>query len=245
MYLSPDKRNIKYVVKKVANDIEMAMTWLVDGLVDLGNKFPRTLVYCKSISDVAKIYDYVMDELPEEINSHVAMYHSETDGSIKGTALSSIREEESPTRVIISTNALGMGVDFKGLSSIILFGPPHSILDVLQEIGRAGRDGEKTVAFLLYNSHHLIHCEQDVKNLFQCNDCRRIQMMKSFLKESELEEVKSYSGDCSCCDICQNACTCGNCTLLPLEKLFSGTSKNVIGVHVSEDSDSDSNIEPE
>lgn len=138
MYLSPDKRNIKYVVKKVANDIEMAMTWLVDGLVDLGNKFPRTLVYCKSISDVAKIYDYVMDELPEEINSHVAMYHSETDESIKETVLSSIREEESPTRVIISTNALGMGVDFKGLSSIILFGPPHSILDVLQEIGRAG-----------------------------------------------------------------------------------------------------------
>lgn len=83
MYLSPDKRNIKYVVKKVANDIEMAMTWLVDGLVDLGNKFPRTLVYCKSISDVAKIYDYVMDELPEEINSHVAMYHSETDESKK------------------------------------------------------------------------------------------------------------------------------------------------------------------
>lgn len=90
----------------------------------------------------------------------------------------------------MSTNALGMGVDFKGLSSIILFGPPHSILDVLQEIGRAGRDGEKTVALLLYNSH-LIHCEQDVKNLFQCNDCRRIQMMKSFPKDSELEEVKS------------------------------------------------------
>lgn len=239
MYLSPDKRNIKYVVKKVANDIEMAMTWLVDGLVDLGNKFPRTLVYCKSISDVAKIYDYVMDELPEEINSHVAMYHSETDESIKETVLS-IREE-SPTRVIISTNALGMGVDFKGLSSIIiLFGPPHSIIDVLQEIGCADRDGEKTVALLLYNSHHLIHCEQDVKNFFQCNDCRRIQMMKSFFKESELEEVKSYSGDCSCCDICQNTCSCGNCTLLPLEKLFSGTSKND---HVSEDSDSDSNIE--
>lgn len=79
------------------------------------------------MSDVAKIYDYVMDELPEEINSHVAMYHSETDESIKETVLSSIREEESPTRVIISTNALGMGVDFKGLSSTVLFGPPHSI----------------------------------------------------------------------------------------------------------------------
>lgn len=165
-----------------------------------------------------------MDELSEEINSHVATYHSETDESIKETILSSIREEESPTRVIISTNALGMGVDFKDvLSSIILFGPPHSILDVLQEIGRAGRDGEKTVAILLYNSHHPIHCEQDVKNLFKCNDCRRIQMMKSFLKKSELE-VKSYSGDCSCCDICENTCSCGNCILLPLEKMFSGTS---------------------
>lgn len=56
------------------------------------------------MSDVAKIYDYVMDELPEEINSHVAMYHSETDESIKETVLSSIREEESPKSVIISTD---------------------------------------------------------------------------------------------------------------------------------------------
>ncbi|XP_061182575.1 ATP-dependent DNA helicase RecQ-like [Saccostrea echinata] len=239
VYLSPDKRNIKYVVKKVANDIEMAMTWLVDGLVNMGSLFPRTLIYCKSISDVAKIYDYVSDELPEDLCSYIAMYHSETEESIKETVLLSIREKESPIRVIVSTNALGMGVDFKDLHSIILFGPPHSILEVVQEIGRAGRDGEKSVSLLLYNSHHLARCGPEVKKLFKSNDCRRIQMMESFLKESELDKVKSYAGNCSCCDVCQNNCLCGDCSQLPLEKLFLGNHVTFPNDHeTSEDSDS-------
>ncbi|XP_061184914.1 ATP-dependent DNA helicase RecQ-like [Saccostrea echinata] len=140
VYLSPDKRNIKYVVKKVANDIEMAMTWLVDGLVNMGSLFPRTLIYCKSISDVAKIYDYVSDELPEDLCSNIAMYHSETEESIKETVLLSIREKESPIRVIVSTNALGMGVDFKDhtalfyLVHLILYLKWCRKLDVLGEM---------------------------------------------------------------------------------------------------------------
>ncbi|XP_061169985.1 bifunctional 3'-5' exonuclease/ATP-dependent helicase WRN-like [Saccostrea echinata] len=153
--------------------------------------------------------------------------------------LLSIREKESPIRVIVSTNALGMGVDFKDLHSIILFGPPHSILEVVQEIGRAGRDGEKSVSLLLYNSHHLARCDPEVKKLFKSNDCRRIQMMESFLKESELDKVKSYAGNCSCCDVCQNNCLCGDCSQLPLEKLFLGNHVTFPNDHeTSEDSDS-------
>lgn len=81
------------------------------------------------------------------LRNYTHMYNSETNESIKETNIIFDSRKESRTEVIISTNALG--VDFKGLSSIIFFGPLHSILDVLQEIGRAGRDGEKVVALLL------------------------------------------------------------------------------------------------
>lgn len=56
VYLSPDNRNINMCCEEsgewhwYANDME------VSGLVDMENKFPWTNVYCKSISDVAKIY---------------------------------------------------------------------------------------------------------------------------------------------------------------------------------------------
>lgn len=71
-----------------------------------------------------------------------------------------------------------MGVDFQGLFRIIYFGLPHSILDVLEEIGRAGRDCENVVALLLYN-YHRVHCEPVMRKLFQCNDCRGTRMMNS------------------------------------------------------------------
>lgn len=114
-----------------------------------------------------------------------------------------------------------MGVDFQGLSRIIFFGLPHSILDVLEEIGRAGRDCENVVALLLYN-YHRVHCEPVVRKLFQCNDCRGTRMMNS-----ELENVKSYSGGCSCCDLFQNMLL-WKLYSTSLEKLFSGTSTNVL-----------------
>lgn len=114
-----------------------------------------------------------------------------------------------------------MGVDFQGLFRIIFFGLPHSILDVLEEIGRAGRDCENVVALLLYN-YHRVHCEPVVRKLFQCNDCRGTRMMNS-----ELENVKSYSGGCSCCDLFQNMLL-WKLYSTSLKKLFSGTSTNVL-----------------
>jgi ATP-dependent DNA helicase RecQ len=182
VYQSPDKRNIKYSIKKVPSDIDMAWTWIVDGLMELGVSFPKTLIYCKSISDVAKIYDYITDEVSEQLQSCVGMFHSETERSVKEKIYSSIRDEQSLLRIIISTNAMGMGVDFKGLSNIVLFKPPSSMLDLVQEIGRAGRGGEKSIALLMYNSRHLQQCDSDVKKLYKGASCRRILMMEPFFE---------------------------------------------------------------
>ncbi|KAK3086487.1 hypothetical protein FSP39_019095 [Pinctada imbricata] len=222
IFISPDKRNIKYIVKRVTNNTEMSMTWVVDGLLELGKLFPKILIYCKSISDVAKIFDYITDEVSEELRSCVAMYHSETEDAIKETILTSISDPQDKIRIMISTNALGMGVDFKNLSNVILFGPPNSMLDVVQELGRAGRNGERAMAILMYKSHHLSQCDEEVKVLYQTPECRRISMMKPFLGDNDLEQLKSDIGDHTCCDICQQKCTCKNCALLTLEKLLTG-----------------------
>jgi superfamily II DNA helicase RecQ len=109
VYQSPDKRNIKYSVKKVPSDIDM--TWIVDGLMELGVSFPKTLIYCKSISDVAKIYDYITDEVSEQLQSCIGMFHSETESSVKQKIYSSIRDEQSLLRIIIhKCNGYGSGL---------------------------------------------------------------------------------------------------------------------------------------
>ena len=99
---------------------------------------------------------------------------------------------KSNNQVLISTNAFGMGIDKENVRFVIHFSPPASLENYYQEIGRAGRDGEKSYAFLLWN-------EQELKNLddvFQNQTPNKTEFLKTIsylyskfmIAENELPE---------------------------------------------------------
>ena len=57
--------------------------------------------------------------------------------------------------VLISTNAFGMGIDKDNVRFVIHYSPSSSVENYYQEIGRAGRDGQESYAFLLWNKQEL------------------------------------------------------------------------------------------
>lgn len=92
--MSPNKENIKFVVKKVPNSVGAAMFWLMETLNNLKEKFPRTVIYCNSIKDVSTIYNFLTSEIPDSLN-YVQMYHSETPSDCKSEIIDKLGNDSS------------------------------------------------------------------------------------------------------------------------------------------------------
>jgi len=70
------------------------------------------------------------------------------------------------TRVIVSTNAFGMGIDKPNVRYVIHIDIPNSLEAYYQEAGRAGRDEKTAYAVLLYNNEDIENLRKQIKDNF-------------------------------------------------------------------------------
>jgi len=214
--VSPNRRNIKLFVSKVASDISTNFTWLARELGEMRIECPRTLVYVRDYKTCGELYQFFLSNLLDKAyypdgaekkspNRIVSMYHSGTSPSIQEHILQSLRDPNGKVRVTIATNALGMGVDIKGLYNVIHYGPPSDLEFYMQEMGRAGRDGKYSEALLLFHGRQLRQCKPEMLDYVKSNSCRRRKIVDFFEDKSQgILAEKNHL----CCDVCALACQC-------------------------------------
>lgn len=76
------------------------------------------------------------------------------------------RWKSGETRIIVSTNAFGMGIDKPDVRFVCHFDMPDSLEGYFQEAGRAGRDGLRAYAVLLWNGSDILSLKQKIRTSF-------------------------------------------------------------------------------
>ena len=149
---SPNKPNVCYAIQKLRNSLQVFENFrcLIDELKEKGIDSKRTIIYCQTVKQCAHLFRKFELELGSDIydgeenpkNRLVEMLHSGSPESVKTHVLHHFSDNNTCLRILVATIAYGMGVNCKGVSRVIHFGPSKSIEAYLQESGRCGRDGE-------------------------------------------------------------------------------------------------------
>jgi ATP-dependent DNA helicase RecQ len=127
--------NLSYSFFKVDNKLRK--------ITEILQKVPGSgIVYCKTRRATREI-----SELLTRQGISAAAYHAGLPAEERSQRQEDWKKDR--IRIIVSTNAFGMGIDKSAVRTVIHTDPPESVENYYQEAGRAGRDGLKAYAVLL------------------------------------------------------------------------------------------------
>lgn len=247
---SNNRRNICYHVEKLPKyqeyDFEKqeqvfdnCFKNIVSDIQRNGLNSQKYVIFCYSKSICLDIFEYFERNLKERFlvstdkgqKRIVEMYVKETDDITKKSVVERFTAKNGSLKIVVATVVFGMGVDCPNIREVYHFKSPSSLMDYLQESGRAGRDGLPSKAFLFYSSKEFGNCLSKLKKKGKnsvmhikdledmkryCDNiciCRRFFLLEHFdgaenaKKEISLHQITPHM----CCDICSLKCTCDDC----------------------------------
>lgn len=140
----------------------------------------------------------------------IEMFHGKMDDPTKVIIQEGYMLKESRARCLVTTIAFGMGVELPDVSYDAHWGPPQSLFNYWQEVGRCARDGSTGHAGLCCPPHTVSSkmCDPDVLDMIKRGktDClRRATLYAPMLKGMTRAEIEQCCGSSACCSACDRS----------------------------------------
>lgn len=151
-----ERQNISYVVRYAENKI-----------VQLAHILQSTkgtaIVYVRSRKETKEIATQLYQQGIEADYFHAGLPYEEKIQKQNAW-------KNDKCRVIVCTNAFGMGIDKPDVRLVVHYDLPNSLEEYYQEAGRAGRDGNKSYAIILYNKSDSTKIKKRIADSYPSRD---------------------------------------------------------------------------
>lgn len=152
-----ERANLSYIVRK-ADDKLGQLLGICQGVPGSG------IVYMRNRRKCEEIAAFLQAE-----GQSASFYHAGLDSHTR--SLRQAEWKKGNIRIMVCTNAFGMGIDKPDVRFVVHLDLPESPEAYFQEAGRAGRDGERSFAVLIWNGADLRHLKQIEDVSFPSLEC--------------------------------------------------------------------------
>jgi len=171
------------------------------------NKNESGIIYAATRKEVESIYEGLLKR-----NYSVSKYHAGLSNEERKENQEKFINDE--IKIMVATNAFGMGIDKPNIRYVIHYNMPQSIENYYQEIGRAGRDGEESDCVLLFTPGD-VHTQKYLVEVGVENPARKLVQYKKLQQMVDLvysngcyrKSILNYFGDA----LDENCNNCSNC----------------------------------